>query len=230
MTQIFHGFARALVLGPDDLEAWESLQALVAQGQPQPSMDLKSRDELIRYLDGSAGRAYGIFESGELIAGALMRVPTHEAPMPPGGFPLLSQSAWSQHTGFLESAMVAPAARGRGHQLALIHARRTDARQLGLHWLATGVRAGNNASWLNLIRGGLSLVGHRQNADGTDILALLGSLGRERLSTDANNFRYVHRADATGHRKALQEGYVGVWLYLNDLVVYERFINAAYGN
>jgi GNAT superfamily N-acetyltransferase len=197
-------------LATADLADVVDLQAEVTAGLPAGFVWAKDEDRLRGYLDGRLGAAYGIVEGAALVAMALLRLPDPAHPNPGPRLRLVPEEDWPLRACFLENAMVRPAARGRGHQRALIEARLAHAASTGTRWACTGVRLRNAASWANLLAKGMVIADSRLDL-GPPILGLLVPLQDPKaLALDANDRRSVDARDHAGHRRALEAGYVGV--------------------
>lgn len=215
--------ARVQHLGPEDLPTLLALERAVRDsGVPEGFLMQKSDADLMAYLNGSVGRAYAVFERGRLSAAALMRMPRPGQSNAGGGFPRISASDWARHTAFIESAMVAPDARGRGLHRALVDARLADARLAGMEWLASGAHLRNPSSWYGLIASGMTLVAARTDAQGHEVVGLLLPLNAAPFATDVQDRRSIARDDAPAHIAALKEGYLGIGVEAGDRVIYAR--------
>jgi ribosomal protein S18 acetylase RimI-like enzyme len=212
-------------LTPVDLPAALELQEAASAGLPAGFVRSRSDDDLRAYLDRTLGVAYGILEGTALTAMALLRIPSEEHPNSDAGppFPRVPAREWPRHAGFLEHAMVLPAARGRGHQRTLLDARLRHAALTGMNWICAGVHLDNAVSLANLLARGLAIVGIRFDT-GYPLLGLLGSLDPLRFTTDPYDRMGVLAGDHAGHRDALWDGYVGVRLAAGGVVIYERVL------
>jgi GNAT superfamily N-acetyltransferase len=220
---ILTAHARVRVLGTADLDGFLALnRTVMADGLPGGFLQAKSDAMIATYLDGTAGRAYGIFEQEQLTAAALMRIPRRGRANAGKGFPRLSHSDWAYHTAFMEHAVVAPAARGRGLHRALLEARLSDASLSGMDWVASGTHLRNSSSWFGLLAGGMTLVGARIDPHGHEVLALLTSLTGATFVTDPSDRRSIARDHTAAHFHAIQEGYLGIGIDQKDRVIYAR--------
>lgn len=241
-----HNFTVRL-LSSDDIVAIEQLNEAVKLTLPRGFLREKSADERMSYLTGERGAAFGVFEpspglgtehgTDDLVAMALVRMPTKEAPNLPDDVPYLSAHEWQHHTAMLENAMVAPAKRGRGYQRALIEARIRIAAKLGMRWVFTGVLLRNTMSLRNLIASGMVIVGTRK-MNGEQVMGLVHRTQHARDASDAphgdtlnviagssaiDGKRVVSIDDALAHERALAEGYLGARLLPSGRVLYQRF-------
>ena len=220
---ILTAHARVQILGTTDLGRFLALnKAVMADGLPDGFLLEKSAADIVNYLDGSVGRAYGVFERGQLNAAALMRLPRPGRANAGKGFPRLSPSDWAHRTAFMEHAVVAPAARRRGLHRALFDARMADARLSGMDWVASGTHLKNSSSWFGLLAGGMTLVGARLDPQGHEVVALLTSLSGMRFATDPHDRRSIVRNDPAAHFQTIQEGYLGIGIEHPDRVIYAR--------
>jgi ribosomal protein S18 acetylase RimI-like enzyme len=216
--------ARVQRLAVGDLAALRALERTVKDaGLPEGFLTTKSDAELMGYLTGAVGRAYAVFERGQLNAAALMRLPQPgQSNAGGGGFPRLSASDWAHRTAFMENAMVAPEARRRGLHRALVDARLADARLAAMEWLTSGARLRNPSSWYGLIASGMTLVGARTDAQGHEVVALLLPLNGRPIATDPQDLKRISRDDAQAHILALNAGYLGIGVEHGDRVIYAR--------
>jgi GNAT superfamily N-acetyltransferase len=217
-----HDSTQTRLLDAADLPAVLALQQQAGDGLPAGFIRGKTDEELSAYLHGSAGVAYGITSGGTLLSMALMRLPTAQEPLRGECFPFVPEADWPLRAAILEHALVAPAARRRGHQQALICARIAHARRCAaVRWIAAGVQLANRTSWRNLMRSGLVIVKSRTQA-GRTLLALLMRAGDAVLYTHPADQRWVIEHDADGHASALRAGYFGVRPGLGGTVIYQR--------
>jgi hypothetical protein len=205
-------------LMPADLEAVLQLYAEEAPGVPPDHLDPRSAEELAGYLDGSTGRAFGVRDGRRIDAVGLLRLPeaTAFAGQPP--FPYVPPADWPQLSAFAESTLVRSAARGRGHQRALIKARTVAAEAAGRRWLCAAAHPENRTSWVNLLKSGFVLVGFRQEPQLR--LGFLRPLGGASLALRPETQRRIELADRDGHAGALAEGLVGVALGSDGTLLY----------
>jgi GNAT superfamily N-acetyltransferase len=207
-----------------DAKAIQNLQEEVNLNLQEGFLRFKEPHELAAYLDGTVGAAFGIFDDGILSAMALVRIPNIEHPNQLEPLPhIMPKSDFTLHTAVLENAMVAPHARGRGYQRALIDARVAYARKVGMRWIGVGARVANVVSWRNLLASGLVIVGVRVNG-GQAFIGLLQSIEKRALLSSLTNRRLVPAEDADGHLRALEAGYVGTQLTSSGFVVYQLFV------
>lgn len=191
-----------------ELAALCALQSEAAAGLPAGFLQGREAEALRAALEGQGGRtAWGVHLGEELLAAALLWVPGPEGL---GGlpFPRVPPADWPGGVAFLESAMVRPAARGRGLQRALVAQRVDHARRLGLLWACAGTHLLNPASWTNLMAEGFSLVGLRLDR-GYPIAGLLLPLRQGGWAGGAGETLEVAAGDTQGHMGALALGYVG---------------------
>jgi GNAT superfamily N-acetyltransferase len=210
------------MLAAADLGAVAGLQAAVAAGLPANFIRVKDEDDLRGYLDGTRGVAYGVVERGTLLAMPLLRLPGAAHPNPPGEppFPLVPAADWPCHAAFLESAMVRPAARGRGYQRALLDARMFHATMAGMKWICAGANLRNEVSWANLLARGLAIAGLLDL--GFPRIGLVAAVDAAALTTDPADRVAVAAQDQAGHQAALRDGYVGVRMAGDGTVIYQR--------
>jgi GNAT superfamily N-acetyltransferase len=204
-----------------DLDAILALQSAVGVSLPSGFVRFKDETELVCYLNGDLGAAVGIFDKDELSATALVRIPSVEHPNRLEPFPrILPQQEWTLHTAILENAMVAPKARGRGYQRALLDARVAHARAAGMKWIGGGARLNNLISWRNMLARGMTIVGMRFH-EGHAFVGLLQSF-ESVLCGSFTDFRLVPTENAAEHVRALDAGYVGTQLASSGIVIYQR--------
>jgi GNAT superfamily N-acetyltransferase len=207
-------------LTASDLPRALALQHEVSASLPDGFLRGKTERELHDYLCGLAGVADGVSGGGALQAMGLLRLPSPGHCNVGAAFPHVRKSDWPLHSAFLEHALVAPAARGRGLQRALIDARIAAARRAGMRWLCAGVQLANTASWRNLLCAGLVIVDGRFS-QGQALLALLMRLDEPGIETHAAHQGWVFAGDAAGHEKALRAGYLGVRAAMGGTVLYQ---------
>ena len=207
-----------------DLPEALELQAAVGNGLPEGFIRLKSEGELRAYLDGTLGVAYGIVERAALIAVGLLRIPDERHPNTGPLFPGVAEADWPLFACLLESAMVRPAARGRGYQRTLIDARLLHAASSEMRWACAGAALQNAPSWTNLLARGMVIAGMRFDP-GYPVLGLLRSLDPLRLATDPDDRVTVRADDPARHHAALLGGYVGVRLAAGGTVIYQRLLS-----
>jgi GNAT superfamily N-acetyltransferase len=208
-------------LSAADLDAVDALQRQVGADLPAGFMRSKGEHELMAYLDGTHGRAYGIVGQGAVWAMALLRIPSPLCPNPGPPFPRVPATDWPRHAALLENAMVHPRMRGRGLQRALTDVRIAYARAAGMRWVCAGVHFDNLASWRNLLANGMRITDSRERF-GRPLLALLRPFDEMALPSNPGDRRWVRAQDAAGHRSALQAGYLGVGFTPDRCVVYQR--------
>ena len=206
-----------------DLAAVVELQAAVADGLPPGFLWPRTERELSHYLDGTLGVAYGIAEGGALLAASLLRVPDGGHPLPGPRFRHVPEADWARHACFLANTMVLPAARGRGHQRALVGARLAHAASAGMRWMCAGVALRNSVSWANLLVKGLAIADIRCDL-GYPIIGLLRAVGAPELASDPNDQVVVGAHDHVRHQAALQAGYLGTCLAPGGAVIYRRML------
>ena len=213
-------------LASSDASAFLALQTDVAAGLPPGFFIAKHADTLLGFLDGTAGAAYGIFDREVLVAAALLRLPNAAYPNPlrEPRFPIVPSEDWQYHAAFLENAMVHPEARGRGYQRALIEARLDHAAASGMRWACAACHLHNQASWANLLRSGMVIVGLIER-DGRIVVGLLRALGASRLDSDPRSRIAAPAQDKRLHLAALAAGFIGVRL-AGRAVIYQR-LNAS---
>jgi GNAT superfamily N-acetyltransferase len=210
--------ARQLTLA--DLDAIKALQREMKATLSADLLQLKREHELTTYLDGTMGAAFGVFDDDVLTAMALIRIPSAEYPnqLPP--LPHVPRADCSLHTAFLENAMVAPVARGRGYQRMLVNMRVAHAKAVGMRWVGAGSRLGNVISWRNLLASSMAIVALRVN-NGQAVIGLLRPLIDDALPSSIVNRRLVATHDTDGHLHALESGYIGTRTTTTGLVVYQ---------
>lgn len=208
-------------LAIDDLTEMTRLQAETTAGLPAGFIRARSRAELLGYLDGALGVAYGVASGERLLAMSLLKLPSRAHPNPNGEprFPIVPPKDWPLAACFMENTMVHPTARGRGYQSALLNMRFAHAKIAGMRWVCAGVRLENVASWRNLLEFGLSIVGI-MFVPGYPVLGMLRSCGPDALLTDAEDERTVPALDARLHLEMHEAGYIGVCATRDGRVVY----------
>jgi len=207
-------------LMPADLEAVLQLYAEEAPGVAPDHLDPRGPEELAGYLDGSTGRAFGVRDGRRLDAVALLRLPGTDAFPGQPPFPFVPAADWPQLSAFSECTLVRSAARGRGHQRALIRARTAAAEAAGRRWLCAAAHPDNRASWQNLLKSGFVLVGVRREPKLR--LGFLRPLGGASLALRPETERRVGPDDLDAHGAALAEGLVGVALGSDGALLYRR--------
>jgi GNAT superfamily N-acetyltransferase len=208
-----------------DLTDIIELQEAVTAGLPVGFIRSKTESELLAYLDGTLGVAYGVVERGivegaALLAMALLRIPDENHPNNGLPFPLVPAEDWPLCACFLENTMVLPAARGRGYQRTLLDARLSRAASAKMRWICAGVQLQNSVSWANLLAEGMAIAGIRFDP-GYPVIGVLGSFDAL-LTSDPSDQVSVRAHDHTGHQAALQDGYIGVGLARDGAVLYQR--------
>jgi hypothetical protein len=222
MTAAAHPTTRTRLLTAADLPAAIALQRHVENDLPAGFLRGKTESELVAYLGGAVGVAYGVCSGDELLSMGLLRLPARQHPLAGECFPLVPQADWPLRIAILEHAMVSPSARRSGHQQALICARIAYAKRCaGVRWIGAGVQLANAASWRNLLRGGLVLVKSRTQA-GRTLVALLMNVDDATLQTRPSDQRWVIEQDAERHAAALSAGYFGVRPGLGGTVIYQQ--------
>jgi GNAT superfamily N-acetyltransferase len=211
-------------LSTADVCAIRELQREVNETLPDGFLRFKEEHELIMYLDGRVGAAFGIFDNDELSAMALVRIPNAERPNQLEPLPrIVPKDDFPLHAAILENAMVAPKARGRGHQRALLDARVAYAKAVGMRWIGGGARLGNVVSWRNMLACGMTIVGVRVHS-GHAYVGLLLSIEKGVPRSSLTNRRLVPAEDTDAHLRALDAGYVGTQLTSSGFVVYQLWI------
>jgi hypothetical protein len=207
-----------------DLDAIKALQRDVKATLSADLVQLKEEQELAAYIDGTMGAAFGIFDQDTLTAMALIRIPCAEYPnlLPP--LPYVPKLDCSLHTAFLENAMVAPVARGRGYQRMLVNMRMAHAEAVGMRWVGAGSRLGNVISWRNLLASSMAIVALRIN-NGQAVIGLLRPLINDALPSSIVNRRLVATHDTDGHLHALESGYIGTRITTTGFVVYQLSVS-----
>jgi GNAT superfamily N-acetyltransferase len=226
-------------LDAEDLAAVVELQQAACAGVPPGFVHAKREAELAGFLDGSLGAAYGIAEGATLAAMALLRLPGAARPGPglrealaspdmvvARGLPeRIAEEDWALRTAFLENAMVLPAARGRGHQGALLDARLAHAAAAGMRWIFAGIHFRNAISRSNLLRRGLAIGGIRFDR-AEPVLGMLRALDPVALACEPADTITVKGDDPAQHRAALARGYIGVRDAAQGAVVYRKLAPA----
>jgi hypothetical protein len=211
-----------LRLGPDDLPQFLHLHHSVAAALPPGFIQPRDAKELRRFLDGSAGLAFGAADLGGLQACALLRLPTRAQPNQGDTFPRVPARDWPGHAAFLANALVAPAARGRGLHRRMLALRIERARAAGMRWVCAGVALANRTSWRNLLTLGMRICGIRFDL-GPPLIGLVMPLQPGMaLRCDARDELQVASQDADGHRAACESGYLGACCAADGRIVYQR--------
>jgi hypothetical protein len=135
-------------------------------------------------------------------------------------FPRVPKEDWPNHAAFLENTLVAPVARGRGFQRALIDMRTAHAKAAGARHVCAGVNLSNEVSWRNLLADGMAIVGIRV-ANGQAVIGLLKSFDENALRSSITNLRLVAAQDTDGHLDAMERGYIGKRMSTWGYVVYQ---------
>jgi hypothetical protein len=197
-------------LNPGELPAIQRLFAEEAPGLPDGFVQPRGEVELMGYLDGSAGQAFGVFDDRLLQAVGLLRLPEPEAFAGQPTFPFVPSADWPQLTAFGECVLVRKWVRGRGHQRALIKARALAAQAAGRRWFCAGVHVENRRSWRNLLLSGFLLVGCR--AEPNPRFGFLRPLHGTALPLRPQTVARVRLDDPVGLQAALAAGLVGAAL------------------
>jgi GNAT superfamily N-acetyltransferase len=201
------------------------LTAAVRADVPQGYLRDKPQDELLGYLNGTRGVAFGVIEAENLVAMALLKIPSEPYPNDISDpFPFIEPEHWRVGTAMLEYAMVLPSARGRGLQRRLMQARLNQAAAAHMQWACTGMVFRNTVSFTNALRCGMTIVGTRVNGNVPVIglLKPLTALVSEQLRTDANDELHVSMQDFAQHVAALNRGYLGIGVTRAGVVRYQR--------
>lgn len=202
---------RVVRLNQADLPTLLRLIAEEAASLPPDFLQARGEPELLGYLDGSRGQAFGVFEGQALQAMALLRLPAKGDFAGSPAFPLVPTPDWPQGTAFLESTLVRRWARGHGLQRRLIKARAIAAEAAGRRWLCTGVHPENVVSWRNLMRSGLLLVGCRPEPAPARF-GFLRPLNGASLPLRPGTVRRVHGDNLKDLQSALAVGLIGAAL------------------
>ncbi|MGL4573343.1 MAG: GNAT family N-acetyltransferase [Burkholderiaceae bacterium] len=218
--------ARITSLAPNDLIRVLRLQHNISTQLPAGFLRAKSERDLYAYLDGTAGLAFGVVQQDQLLAAALLRLPSEEHPNQGLQFPHVPAVDWPRHTAFLENAMVHPSARGRGYQRLLLEARFACAAERGMRWVCAGVHFNNSTSWNNLLAQGMVIAGMRLDM-GYPILGLLGTLNARGLLVNLVDQIRVAGDEHLRHQAVLQSGYVGARRAPDGAVLYQRLLSAS---
>lgn len=192
-----------------DLAQVLRLQQAVLPTVPSGHMRLRGPEELASYLDGSAGLAFGVVEGDALVALTLLRVPGARRPSAGAPYPRVPPADWPLETAMVEGMLVHPAARGRGHQRALVVRCREAAATIGMRWLCAAVHAANLISLRNLLRVGFAATGVRQVAPGP-MLALLMAADGAPLATDPDDVAHCELHDLDALQACFAQGYTGL--------------------
>jgi len=206
-----HSVQRVVRLNPGELPAIQRLFAEEAPGLPDGFVQPRGEIELMAYLDGSAGQAFGAFDDRLLQAVGLLRLPGPDACAGQPAFPFVPSADWPQLTAFGECVLVRKWARGRGHQRALIKARALAAQAAGRRWFCAGVHVENRRSWRNLLLSGFLLVGCREEP-GQARFGLLRPLNGASLALRPRTVERVALENLAGLQAALAQGLVGAAL------------------
>lgn len=209
---------RQLVMA--DFAAITALQNEVAANVPNGFLREKTPDELSAFLNGDTGAGFGIFANTKLLAMGFVRTSMVHHPYQGPPFPRVPKEDWPNHAAFLENTIVAPAARGRGFQRALIDLRTAHAKVAGARLVCAGVSLGNEVSWRNLLASGMVIVGIRV-VSGQAVIGLLKSFDDNALRSSYTNLRLVAANDTGGHLDAMERGYLGKRMTTWGYVVYQ---------
>jgi ribosomal protein S18 acetylase RimI-like enzyme len=207
-------------LARTDFDAIAALQSEVIASVPRGFLRDKTPEELNAFLDGEIGAGFGIFENGTLLAAGFLRTSMANHPYQGPPFPRVPKEDWPNNSAFLENAIVAVAARGRGFQRTLIDLRMAHAKASGVRMVCSGVHLGNEISWRNLLASGMVIVGVKVE-NGTAVIGLLKSFDDNLLRSSITNLRLVAADDTDGHRDAIERGYIGTRLSAWGYVVYQ---------
>lgn len=205
-----------------DLPKVVELQKTVTAALPAGYVMPRTESELVRYMTGMLGVAYGVFEGHTLVASALLRIPSVTHPNDPlMPFPIVPEEDWTLRAGGLANTMVLPATRGRGYQRVLVEARVSHAKSAGMRWIYAGIHLRNSVSWSNLISTGMAIVGMRTDF-GYPLIGLLCKADGRPLAFDKGDRMLVEEHETSQHQGALDAGYVGVRTDSRGLVLYCR--------
>jgi GNAT superfamily N-acetyltransferase len=194
--------------GRDLARVLQLQQAVLPTVQPG-HMRLRGPDELATYLNGTAGLGFGVVEGDALVAMTLLRVPGARRPSAGAPYPRVPPADWPLDTAMVEGILVHPAARGRGHQRALVARCRDAAATIGMRWLCAAVHAGNEISLRNMLRVGFAATGVRQIAPGP-MLALLMAADGTPLATDPDDEAHCDLHDPDDLQACFAQGYTGL--------------------
>lgn len=209
---------RQLVMA--DFDAVSALQNEVTAITPSGFLRVKTVAEINAFLDGEIGAGFGIFDNTKLLAMGFVRTSMADHPHHGPPFPRVPEEDWPNNSAFLENTIVAPAARGRGFQRALIDLRTAHAKAAGVRWMCAGVHLANEISWRNLLASGMVIVGIRA-ANGQAVIGLLKSFDNNALRSSITNLRLVAAQDTDGHLHATERGYIGKRMSTWGFVVYQ---------
>jgi predicted GNAT superfamily acetyltransferase len=209
---------RQLVMA--DFDAVSALQNEVAATTPSGFLRVKTVAEINAFLNGEIGAGFGIFDNTKLLAMGFVRSSMADHPYLGPPFPRVPKEDWPNNSAFLENTIVAPMARGRGFQRALIDLRTAHAKAAGARLLCSGVHLGNKISWRNLLASGMAIVGIRIT-NGQAVIGLLKSFDDNALHSSITNLRLVAADDTDGHLDATERGYIGKRMTTWGYVVYQ---------
>jgi GNAT superfamily N-acetyltransferase len=210
---------------PDLAQALRLQQAVLPTVAPG-HMRLRGPDELAGYLDGSAGLGFGVIERDTLVAMTLLRVPSARRPSAGAPYPRVPPADWPLDTAMVEGVLVHPAARGRGHQRALVGRCRDAAAAISMRWLCAAVHAANDISLRNMLRVGFAVTGVRQITPGP-MLALLMSAAGVPLATDPDDQMQCALDDVDALQACFAQGYTGLALAGERLTCAQLVLSAS---
>jgi GNAT superfamily N-acetyltransferase len=213
------------ILGAADLGEVVALQEAVTGGLHEGYVRKMAEADLRAFLDGTAGRAYGVGAAGSLECFAMLRIPSKARPNPSVGppFPIVPPEDWPLHAAFVANTLVLPASRGRGYQRALLERRIADAEAAGMGWLCGGAHLSNVVSWRNLLARGFVIGGVRVDI-GLPAIGLVFGYGARSIATDPGDALYVPLGDVAAHQDAFAKGRVGVRVDPDGTIAYQRRI------
>jgi predicted GNAT superfamily acetyltransferase len=209
---------RQLVMA--DFDAVSALQNEVAAATPSGFLRVKTVAEINAFLNGEIGAGFGIFNNTRLLAMGFIRTSMADHPYQGPPFPRVPKEDWPNNSAFLENTIVAPTARGRGFQRALIDLRTAHAKAAGARLVCSGAHLGNKISWRNLLASGMAIVGIRVT-NGQAVIGLLKSFDDNALRSSITNLRLVAADDTDGHLDAMERGYIGKRMTTWGYVVYQ---------
>lgn len=140
-------------LGPDDVDAIETLHHMAMGPVPRPDVVKPESRSYFESMVGGRGRTVGLFEGGALVAYGILQ---HEHSPAHGPHQLL-KLPYETSIGRLAGASVHPDHRGRGFQRVVI-AKRVAMAPPDMVLFSTAAPI-NTPSWTNLLAGGFPIVG-----------------------------------------------------------------------
>ncbi len=200
-------YSRLLQL--EDLAALHALRDEVLGALPNPDCYVREADEAVFYRQhlSPQGATIGVFHHHQLVAYAMLGLPSAEMPHPLADALGLSGQERAELSS-LSSCMVRPDWRGLGLQRALLGARLALADGFGRRLCVGMVSLHNHSSRHNMLRLGMYIAWAGQ-LDGLQRQITLIDL-RRHPHVAADDERLIDSNDLDAQRQALTDGYIGI--------------------